>query len=605
MEKDRSLSFAVVPVLARNIRRLLTAAWHNERGLVIGLAASSLFIAAMPFVQSGTIALLINNLIENAGIGKVSPVIIALLAVAIAAMIASGLIYSANEFQTKRFWIRMSEKFELTFLKKKGELDIARYDDPKFNDLLNNATERGTFPMSNLLEMQFANLQNVVGVMVASAIIIGSYPLLFLLILGGLIPRFIVGLKYGKDVWGIFDSGAEDRRKFFDLRRHFFWVPGVAELKLFQNVERFHDLARGLMRSFNKKQERTEEKKLRLELGARLLSEATLGICFGFLMTEVIKGSLQIGTLTFLLASMSNFSGSTAGFFLSVARQYEMGLFVNDIFKVLDTPRLIALPLHPIHIETSRPPAITFENVSFLYPDSEVPALKNLSLAIEIGEKMALVGANGSGKTTVVKLICRFYDPTEGRVLINGTDLRDIDPEEWYGILGVLFQDYSSYNFLVKDVIALGRSNGRVKLAKVLEASQASEADSFIQRLKHQYGQQLGKWFTGGVDLSEGERQKLALARAFYRDPRMLILDEPTSSIDAESEANIFTQLNARKADRTLLLISHRFSTVRRADRICVLENGSATEVGTHRELMQLDGTYARLFRIQAKEYRA
>ncbi len=230
--------------------------------------------------------------------------------------------------------------------------------------------------------------------------------------------------------------------------------------------------------------------------------------------------------------------------------------------------------------------------------------LKDFSLAIAAGEKIAIVGANGAGKTTLIKLLCRFYDPAGGVITVGGKNIQDIDLESWYQQFGVLFQDYAQYHFMVKDVIKVGDMGARGTPEKVRAAAQASEADAFIAEWEKAYEQMLGKQFTGGVEPSIGQWQKLALARAFYRDPRVLILDEPTSSIDAESEAKIFEKLEQLPKDRTVILISHRFSTVRQANRICVIEDGRLAELGTHEELLALGGTYARLFNLQARGYR-
>ena len=216
------------------------------------------------------------------------------------------------------------------------------------------------------------------------------------------------------------------------------------------------------------------------------------------------------------------------------------------------------------------------------------------------------MGVNGTGKSTLVKLLCRIYDPTEGRILVGGHDLRELELSQWHAMLGVLIQDYASYHFPVKEVISLGRRNGSADLCieEVRKAARQSGADGFIEQWKDQYEQMLGRQFTGGIDPSKGQLQKLALARSFYRNPRVMILDEPTSSIDAEGESRVFRQFEALSRNTTLLLISHRFSNVRKASRVCVLEDGTIAELGTHNALMRLDGTYARLFRLQAAGYR-
>jgi ATP-binding cassette subfamily B protein len=288
---------------------------------------------------------------------------------------------------------------------------------------------------------------------------------------------------------------------------------------------------------------------------------------------------------------------------MSVAGQYKDSLFVTDILKILDTKPAIKQPETGIILDPSVTPEIEFQNVSFIYPNSDRMVLKNLSLKIRAGEKLALVGVNGSGKTTIVKLLCRFYDPTEGKILINGNDLRDIDLGSLYYLMGVLFQDFATYNFPVKQSIAMGRPTDDIDLEKVKNAAETSESDTFISQWSNGYDQMIGKEFTGGIDPSKGQMQKLALARTFYRDPKFLILDEPTASIDAEAEAKIFERLESLPADRTVILISHRFSTVRKADTICVINDGAISELGSHQELITLNGIYARLFNLQAAGY--
>ena len=314
---------------------------------------------------------------------------------------------------------------------------------------------------------------------------------------------------------------------------------------------------------------------------------------------------MAIGTMTFVFGSIATLQGVLSGFFFSVAQQYECSLFTSDLFRVLDTEPLLSQPKYPCVIDRRVAPSIVFDNVSFAYPGTERLVLRNISLSINPGERIALVGINGAGKSTLVKLLCRIYDPTEGRILVNGRDLREIALPQWHSMLGTLFQDYASYHFPVKEVIALGRRDGSVAidLARVRDAARRSGADSFIERWPKLYDQMIGREFSEGVDPSKGQLQRLALARTFYRDARVMIVDEPTSSIDAEAESQILEQFGALSRNTTVLLISHRFSNLRKADRICVLAGGMIRELGTHKDLMYNDDIYAKLFKIQADQY--
>jgi ATP-binding cassette subfamily B protein len=351
-------------------------------------------------------------------------------------------------------------------------------------------------------------------------------------------------------------------------------------------------------------EKKNEKKKLLSQLLVLCFSQTVIAFAIVYFTIQVVKGNLLIGTLAFILASVGDLRQSLSGLFSNLGRQYQDSLFVTDIFKLLDLKTTVEKPEKGIVLDPNKTPEIAFENVTFSYPGTKTEVLKNFSLKIVPGEKIALVGINGAGKTTFVKLLCRFYDPDEGRITIDGHDLKELDLESWYSQLGAIFQDYARYHFIVKEAIAVGRTGTASSLEKVKEAAQASEADVFIEEWEKKYEQMLGKEFTEGVEPSIGQWQKLALARTFYRAPSVLILDEPTSSIDAAAEAKIFEKLENLPKDRTVILISHRFSTVRQADKIGVVEEGELKELGTHEDLLKLNGTYAHLFNLQAKGYK-
>lgn len=297
-----------------------------------------------------------------------------------------------------------------------------------------------------------------------------------------------------------------------------------------------------------------------------------------------------------------SFQSSLSDLFGKLGRQQEDCLFVRDLIKLLETENKLPVNLNPTPIP-SRFPTIEFKNVSFCYPETEKLVLKNLSLTISPGEKIAIIGVNGAGKSTFIKLLLRFYDPTSGEILINGVNLKDIDLNEYYHQIGALFQDYPRYNLLLKEAISVGNVSNSIDFDQIELALLKSESKSFVSSWRNGFETQLGRQFTDGVEPSVGQWQKLALARVFYRDANIYVLDEPTSAIDAEAEANVFENLAKLPNNKTVIFVSHRFSTIRQANRICVIEDGTISELGTHEELIANKATYKRLFELQRKGY--
>ncbi|MBA3555430.1 MAG: ABC transporter ATP-binding protein, partial [Gemmatimonadales bacterium] len=315
-------------------------------------------------------------------------------------------------------------------------------------------------------------------------------------------------------------------------------------------------------------------------------------------------GLFTIGVLTFLAGSFRQSRDLIQRVLLSLSQIYEQALYLDDLFSFLALearirPRPGALPV-PVPIRTG----FTFENVGFRYPGVEAWAVRGLNFSLAPGERLALVGENGAGKTTLVKLLARLYDPSEGRILLDGVDLRDYDIDSLRRNAGVIFQDFVRYDFLLKENIAVGDINRLENEPLIESAAQRSLADTVAARLQGRYGQMLGKRFEGGVDLSGGEWQKVALARAYMRDAQLLILDEPTAALDARAEYEVFLRFAELTAGRMAVLISHRFSTVRMAERILVLRGGELVEQGTHEALVEQGGLYAELFQLQAAGYR-
>jgi ABC-type multidrug transport system fused ATPase/permease subunit len=325
------------------------------------------------------------------------------------------------------------------------------------------------------------------------------------------------------------------------------------------------------------------------------------------LMTkQAIAGTIAVGGLLLAFNTYTRFYQTVNGYVESISWTEEAARYASRWFELFDLKPTIASKENAVRMTFKNPPSITFNNVSFRYPGEtkENPfVLQHLTFTIHPGEKIAIVGVNGSGKTTLIKLLCRIYDPTEGTILINGTNLKDIHLEDWQHALGVLFQNFPEYNLTIRQSIGVGRISDRQDEEKLKQAAHYSGAEEFIAEFPTQYDQLIWKEFKEGTDLSKGQHQRLAVARMFYRDAPITILDEPTASIDAVTEEKIFTTLETNRVGKTVILITHRFSTVKNADKTIMLEHGKIIEQGSHRELMELKGKYAELYTMQARRY--
>jgi ATP-binding cassette subfamily B protein len=318
---------------------------------------------------------------------------------------------------------------------------------------------------------------------------------------------------------------------------------------------------------------------------------------------QAVVGRLTLGDLTLYTTAASSVQGSIQGILAGFSGMYEHNLYLNNLFELMETKPSMQPSAATVKVPQPMHGEIRFDNVTFAYPGAEANALTDLSFTIKPGETLAIVGRNGAGKTTLFKLICRLYDPNAGRILIDGIDIKDFDPNELRAQIGAMFQDYVTYQATAAENIGLGNVQDINDRERIEVAGAQAGAAELISGLPEGYDTALGKWFDQGVNLSGGEWQKVALARAFMRDAKILLLDEPTSALDAQAEYDLFERLRSLTRGRTAVYISHRFSTVRRADRIVFLEHGRLVEEGTHAELMKLNGRYARLFRMQASAY--
>ena len=605
MHKIFSIRQSLINVFG-NLRKLILISWKEDKFLTFGYMATSGMGAFFPIAASYIFKLFIDEIISKKGISVDVPVIL------IALLASRYLIDASWDFV---MWVVRGIYFDFLFrykfqnilnyiyYKKVVFLDLAHFENPKIQDLMTKAQDTFTWKLPNFFRGFSSLLNNAISYSVSFIILIpfGAYiPALMSMVT---IPQLFLRAKYGKIQWSIYGSGAPEVRRLWYLSWLLREKRSVVESRIFQSN-------RSLLKRFRKTQKYLYElnKKPVVEFMRAVMAPQVIkyGVMFIFAYSkipDVLDQSMSVGDFTFFVSLLDRLTNSATDMILNFGEMYEDNLYVNHYFEVLALPRLVKEPQNPQKLDVSKPPKIEFKDVLFKYPGTENYVLKNVNFTILPSENIALVGANGAGKTTIVKLLCRFYDVSSGEILVNGINLKELELDSWYKSIGTLFQEFMHYDFTVRENIMLGNPGLRDRKLMLLAAKQ-SDADEFIRDLPDKYNQLLGRQFEGGVELSQGQWQKIAIARAFYEGAPILILDEPTSAIDAEAEYEIFQNLNKYSKDKTLFLISHRFSTVRNADKIIVLKDGEITESGSHDELLTLNGIYARMFKKQALGYR-
>jgi ATP-binding cassette subfamily B protein len=429
-------------------------------------------------------------------------------------------------------------------------------------------------------------------------------PWLVLILLGTSIPSFIAETRYSEQGFRLLTRRAPETRQINYLARLLTEDTAAKEIKLFNLGD---TLLRRYVALFDKffREDRSLAFR-RAVAGFSLGLIATMGFygSYAWIVWRTVQGSISLGDMTLYLTIFRQGQSTFQSILAAVGNIYENNLFMANYFEFLEIDPQMALP-GPV----KKPPAslqqgIEFRGVGFRYPENDEWVLRNVDLNIKPGEKIALVGHNGAGKTTLIKLLSRLYDPTEGTILFDGVDIRELDPQALRQKIGVIFQDFVRYHLPVRENIGFGQIEAADRMDKIVESARKSGAEAMINDLPEGYQTMLGRWFHGGHELSLGQWQRIALARAFMRDADILVLDEPTASLDAETEYEIFQNFKQLTEGKMAILISHRFSTVRMADRIVVIQHGRIAEIGSHEELLRREGIYAELFSMQAEGYR-
>ncbi len=591
-----------IKVYVRAVVFSLKLAFKNTSFEMALLTSLYVVRGTLPYISSFLLGRLVNSIVYNIKNGQTNLWSTLLLYAIVSAL--PVIIGNLQTFIERLRMLKFQMEMDLMFLRKREEIDIATYEDPEFQDLIMRAFRNGgPNPIFQITRAQFDTMFALTSFFVGTFLATRFNVYVYLVIIVCAIPSFLTDVKYAGMGWSIWSKASPEQRKLDDLRQHIRFKLQLIEVKLLGAGPRFLKEIKDIFFDFAQRQKNLEKNRVWITTGTDLLAFVGFTIGLWIIVKSVASGEYQVGTLVFIIGTLSNVRSSISNLLDSISSQYENGLIIGDLMQFLNTKPVIVESTDPVKIDLKASPEIVFENVSFKYAKADKWSLRNVSLTFKAGDNVGLVGNNGAGKTTLVKLLCRIYEPTEGRILINGIDLKDIATKEWWSYLAVMFQDYASYDFLVKEAIAVGRPDKNLNLTKVVEASKVSQSDEFIKEWEHKYDEQLGVEFKG-KEPSKGQRQKLSIAKILYRDGFVMILDEPTASVDAESEAKIFDSIENLPKDRTAILISHDFSTISQCDKIFVLDKGTLVEEGTHKELMKNKSMYSELYKLQADRFK-
>jgi ATP-binding cassette subfamily B protein len=587
----------------RNMPPVLHILWESGRGVVSWGIGLRLIVAVLPFGITKVAALIIGDI---AGVlrGTALPSNFwHLVATEVVLNVLLGLITRAIDYSDSLLANRYTQHVSVRVMEQAARLDLTTYEDPLFYDRLERARVQATDRLAMIQQMGRL-MQQVITTLVFSAALAWASPWLVLLLAAGVLPSFLGETHYAFLGYAKNFRQTPAKRQMDYLRQVAGSREGAKEVKLF-----------GLNKFFTKRFQALADQiyvedvslsRSKLIVGGLLGIIGTLGYygAYVYVIWRTLGGAYDIGEFTFLTASIQQASSNLQQVFSTASGIADQALFLTDLIAFFDMQPTVDSNPNGLPTPERIQRGFEFRNVSFAYPGTDRTVLKNFNLTLSPRERIALIGENGQGKTTVVKLITRLYDPTEGQILLDGIDLREYSLEDLHRHIGVIFQDFMRFEMTARENIAVGRIDQPHQQSDIELAAHKSLADTVVSKLAGGYDQMLGRRFEGGVELSGGEWQKIALARAYLRDAQLLILDEPTAALDARSELEVFERFAELTEGKMALLISHRFSTVRMADRIVVLSGGRLLEEGNHQELMARNGLYASMFEMQAASYR-
>ena len=588
-------------------RRVLALVWDANPGLTTALAALNLLQGGLPAARGWISKLLIDEVVAavSSGTGTAAlPQVVLLVVLQFAIGAVGNLMGTVANICQQLLQEQVANRVQLLVMRHANQLDLVFFERPQFYDLLQQVQREATFRPVGMVQTAFGLIRQVLTFVSLLALLVNLEWFIAAAALISPIPAFVSSARYG---W----QGYQMMRWQSPLRRMMSYLTNLMtsdtytkEVKLFTVGDFFIDRFSRLFQRYYAENRALVIRRYLAGAAWSMLTVLTSGLTFFYVALRTLGGTISVGGLTLYVQAAEGVSQAFSAVLGGLQSMYEHQLYLKTLFELLDFEPTVRAPAHPVPMRRPIVEGIEFRNVTYAYEGKEEPALDDVSFKIARGETVAIVGNNGAGKTTLVKLVARLYDPQAGQVLIDGRDVREYDPDELRGEFGVLFQDYVSYQFSARENIGIGRVERLDDTSAIAAAAGKSGAAGVIEALPEGYDTVLGKWFDGGVNLSGGEWQKVALGRAFMREAQILILDEPSAALDARAEFELFSRLRELAHGRTAIFISHRFSTVRRADRILVFEQGKLIESGTHEELLALNGRYAELFNLQAASYR-
>lgn len=600
--KKLSSIFSDTRSLVANSKRSFGYCWKFVPISTILLILFSIILSTIPFVQAKMLGSLVDTLVLSIKNGILNHGVWFMLLLYTFFSVFPGILAIIRNYVDKNWFIKLQNRIDVEILEKRAKADIAKLEDPVFQDLTQKAFNRGSWPLLELIEAQFENIRLIFEIVLGSFLAITFNWKIYFVVIVFSIPNFIAQLKYGNQVWGIWSKNSTEMRMYFDLRRFFTWRTATIESKIYQNSNNLLDRVKKILNDFEVEQLGAEKKGFWYKFGAEIFSDVGFFLSLWILVVGVVSGDFAVGMMIFMISTIARLNSAMSNILSGLARQFEKNLYVKDMFTVFDVKPIIVENKNPKILDLSISPKIEFRNVSFKYPKQENYIFNNFNLVINPGQKIGIVGDNGAGKTTLIRLLLRIHDPVEGEILVNDINLKDLSLKEWWSYIGVLLQDYTVYNMKAKESISMGRAKDFISDEKAVLSGKFSTADSFINEWKDKYDQMIGVEF-GGVEMSKGQNQKMAIARVFYREPLLYVLDEPTASIDATSSIKIFENLEKLPEGTSAILISHNYSTIRKADKIILMEDGKIKEEGTHEDLIKLGGKYSLLFNKQKKGF--